>query len=327
MHRKPTLDDVAGVAGVSRASVSRVINGQTQVAPEIRDRVREAVERLGYRPDPAARALARGHGDVVELVVIDNQPTNFGTNTYYGRLVAGIVDAIRPTDAQMRVHVVRKSDAPRLLDRIARTASVGAVLVNVTPEQAESFYTVCDRVVVIGRAPAPIPCVHPDDEAGAYAAVRMLQRGGRKRIAAIHGPQYNSSARDRQAGYLEAMRDGGLDPLDGGAGEFSRETGVERTRELLATDPDVDALFAACDLMASGAMQVLAGAGRRVPEDVAVVGFDDSIIATCTTPPMTSVRQPVEEMAAAAARALLAGEVRAGWHTTFPTTLSVRDSS
>src|SRR5258706_4733530 len=189
MHRKPTLDDVAEVAGVSRATVSRVINGQRQVAPEAQDRVRRAVEKLGYRPDPAARALAKGHGDVVELVVVDDQPTNFGTNPYYGRLVAGVVEAIRPTDAQMRVHVVKVPDAPRLLDRIAHTASVGALLVNVPSQLAADFYAVCDRVVVMGRPPAPVPSIDPDNAAGAYEAVRLLQRNGRKRIAAIHGPR------------------------------------------------------------------------------------------------------------------------------------------
>jgi DNA-binding LacI/PurR family transcriptional regulator len=95
----------------------------------------------------------------------------------------------------------------------------------------------------------------------------------------------------------------------------------------LTAHPRLDALFVACDLMAAGALQALAEAGRKVPEDVAVIGFDDSVIAACTVPPMTSVRQPVEETAAAATRALLAGEVRAGWHATFPTTLAVRASA
>src|SRR5689334_11235099 len=94
-HKRPTLDDVAQEAGVSRATVSRVINGHPRVAAEVREHVERAVERLGYRPDPVARALARGHGDVVELIVIDDEPTCFGTNPYYGRVVAGIVDGLR----------------------------------------------------------------------------------------------------------------------------------------------------------------------------------------------------------------------------------------
>ncbi|WP_327010215.1 LacI family transcriptional regulator [Dactylosporangium sp. NBC_01737] len=326
-HKRPTLDDVAQVAGFSRATVSRVINGNARVAAEVRDQVQRAVEQLGYRPDPVARALARGHGDVVELIVVDGRPTSFGTNPYYGRVVAGVVDGLRHSEAQMRVHVVGLPDAPRLLDRVAHSVSVGAILVNVPPPLAAAFHAICPRVVSMGRTAAPVPSIVPDNTTGAYEAVRLLHRNGRKRIAAVTGPAHISDAVDRRAGYLAAVRDAGLDPITGDGGEFTRETGATSTRRLLDEHPDLDALFVACDLMASGALQTLAAAGRRVPQDVAVIAFDDSLIAACTTPPLTSVRQPVEEMAAAATRALLAGEVGSGWHATFPTTLTVRDSS
>ncbi|MEV4136357.1 LacI family DNA-binding transcriptional regulator [Dactylosporangium sp. NPDC049742] len=326
-HKRPTLDDVAQAAGVSRATVSRVINGNPRVAADVRDLVDRAVERLGYRPDPVARALARGHGDVVELIVIDDEPTCFGTNPYYGRVVAGIVDGLRRSEAQMRVHVVGQADAPRLLDRVAHTVSAGAILVNVPDPLAAAFHAICPRVVSMGRTAAPVPSIVPDNTTGAYAAVQLLHRNGRKRIAAVPGPEHIADAVDRRAGYLAAVRDAGLEPITGEAGEFNRTSGAETTRRLLAEHPDIDALFVACDLMASGALQALAAAGLRVPEDVAVIGFDDSLIATCTTPPLTSVRQPVEEMAAAATRALLGRETGPGWHGTFPTTLTVRDSS
>ncbi|MGI5185817.1 LacI family DNA-binding transcriptional regulator [Dactylosporangium sp. CA-152071] len=326
-HKRPTLDDVAQAAGVSRATVSRVINGNPRVAADVRELVDRAVERLGYRPDPVARALARGHGDVVELIVIDDEPTCFGTNPYYGRVVAGIIDGLRRSEAQMRVHVVGQADAPRLLDRVAHTVSAGAILVNVPAPLAAAFHAVCPRVVSMGRTAAPVPSIVPDNTTGAYAAVQLLHRNGRKRIAAVPGPEHIADAVDRRAGYLAAVRDAGLEPITGEAGEFNRTSGAEITRRLLAEHPDIDALFVACDLMASGALQALAAVGLRVPEDVAVIGFDDSLIATCTTPPLTSVRQPVEEMAAAATRALLGGETGPGWHGTFPTTLTVRDSS
>jgi DNA-binding LacI/PurR family transcriptional regulator len=326
-HKRPTLDDVAQAAGVSRATVSRVINGHPRVAAEVRDQVERAVERLGYRPDPVARALARGHGDVVELIVIDDEPTCFGTNPYYGRVVAGIVAGLRQSEAQMRVHVVGRADAPRLLDRVAHTVSAGAILVNVPADRAAAFHEICPRVVSMGRTAVSVPSIVPDNTTGAYAAVQLLHRNGRKRIASVPGPAHIADAVDRRAGYLAAVRDAGLEPISGDGGDFNRETGARTTRRLLELHPDLDALFVACDLMASGALQVLAAAGRRVPGDVAVIGFDDSLIAACTTPPLTSVRQPVEEMAAAATRALLAGEVGSGWHSTFPTTLTVRDSS
>src|SRR5260221_152824 len=116
-RRKPTVEDVAFAAGVSRATGSRVVNGKLTVAPAARDRVHRAIADLGYPPDPAARALATGYGNVVELVVVDDEPHTFGTNTYYGRVVAGIVEAIRNTDAQMRVHVVDTAGAAHLLAR------------------------------------------------------------------------------------------------------------------------------------------------------------------------------------------------------------------
>lgn len=326
-HKRPTLDDVAQAAGVSRATVSRVINGNPRVAADVRAQVERAVERLDYRPDPVARALARGHGDVVELIVIDDDPTCFGTNPYYGRVVAGIVDALRHSEAQMRVHVVGLADAPRLLDRVAHSVSAGAILVNVPDALAAAFHATSPRVVSMRRTAAPVPSIVPDNTTGAYEAVRLLHRNGRKRIAAVPGPAHNTDAADRRAGYLAAVRDAGLDPISGEGGEFNRATGAATTLRLLEEHPDLDALFVDCDLMASGALQALAAAGRRVPEDVAVIGFDDSLIAGCTTPPLTSVRQPVEEMAAAATRALLAGEVGPGWHATFPTTLTVRRSS
>lgn len=330
MHKRPTLDDVALLAGVSRATVSRVINGNARVAAEVAGVVRRAVDQLGYRPDPVARALARGHGDVIELVVVDDKPTGFGTNPYYGRVVAGIVEGLRHSDAQMRVHVVGRPDAARLLERIAHTVSAGAILVNVPPDLAAGFHAICPRVVSMGRTEAPVPSIVPDNTTGAYEAVRLLHHNGRKRIAAVPGPPHISDATDRHAGYLAAVRDTGLTAITGEAGEFTRESGAAATRRLLAGHPDLDALFVACDLMASGALQTLAATGRRVPQDVAVVAFDDSLIAACTTPPLTSVRQPVEEMAAAATRALLTGEIGAtgtGWQSTFPTTLTVRASS
>jgi DNA-binding LacI/PurR family transcriptional regulator len=122
------------------------------------------------------------------------------------------------------------------------------------------------------------------------------------------------------------MREAGLRPL-WAVGDYSREGGVTATRRLLAEQPDLDAIFAACDLSAVGALQALAEAGRRVPDDVAVVGFDGSLLAACTNPPLTSVAQPVEEMTANAVRQLLANQVTDRWYRSFPVTLSVRQST
>jgi DNA-binding LacI/PurR family transcriptional regulator len=156
--------------------------------------------------------------------------------------------------------------------------------------------------------------------------VTHLVQRGRRRIAGLHGPRAHPCAVQRHDGYLDAIRSAGLTPLSGG-GDFRREVGYAETQRLLALQPDLDAIFAACDLTAIGALQAVTEAGRRVPDDVALVGFDDSLIAACASPPMTTVRQPVEEMAAAATWAMLERRVRPGWQELLPTELVVRASS
>jgi DNA-binding LacI/PurR family transcriptional regulator len=327
MHTKrPTIMDVAREASVSRATASRVLNHGPGVSVEVRRRVQQVITDLGYRPDPAAQALASGRSDVIELVVVDDCQSTFGSNPYYGRVVTGIVTEIATTHAQMRIHLVDRAHAPQLLGPIAQATSLGAVLVNVPAPLAEEFYLRCDRVVALGRSAPRVPSVETDNEAGAYAAVSHLHQRGRRHIAAIHGPRTNSCAAARREGYLVAMRDAGL-PVVSSGGEFCREVGYTHTRRLLADHADLDALFVACDLMATGTLQALAESGRRVPDDVAVVGFDDSLIAACASPPMTSVHQPVEEMAAAATRALLDRRIAPYWRCVLPTALVVRQSS
>jgi len=324
-RRRPTLADVAAAAGVSKAAVSRVVNDAYGVSPRTREHVREVIEKLGYRPDPVARALAAGHGDVVELVVVD-EATVFADSPYYGRVTAGILQELGGTNAQLRVHVVDEKDAPGLLARIADTVSLGVLLINVAPELAGGFYGRCERIVTMGPSAPSVPFIDMENADGAYAAVAHLHETGRRRIAALHGRPGNPCADSRREGFRRAVLDLGLPELSR-AGRFRRESGYELTRQLLAAEPELDAIFASCDLMAAGAMQALAGAGRRVPEDVAVVGFDDSIIAACATPPMSSVRQPVEQMAAAATRALVNRQLAAHWRCVFPAELKVRQSS
>jgi DNA-binding LacI/PurR family transcriptional regulator len=324
--KRPTVNDVAAAAGVSKAAVSRVMNDVPGVSPETREHVRRVIERLGYRPDPVARALASGHGDAIDLVVIEESASRYGANPFYSRVTTGLLEGIAHTDAHLKLHVVDDTAAPALLARIAETVSLGVLLVNVPPEMGGEFYARCTRMVSMGRSAPGVPSTVPENTGGAYAAVHHLYDTGRRRIAAVHGPERSPCAMDRRNGYEAAMRDLGLPALAAG-GPFRRETGHEQVRALLAEDPSLDAVFVGCDLMAAGAMQALAEAGRHIPHDVAVVGFDDSLITALTVPPMSSVRQPVEEMAAAATRALVDREVGFSWQRTFPTTLQVRASS
>ncbi|WP_045744931.1 LacI family DNA-binding transcriptional regulator [Actinoplanes rectilineatus] len=324
-RKRVTLADVAAAAGVSKAAVSRVLNDAPGVSARTKEHVRAVIARLDYRPDSVARALAHGHGDVIELVIVDD-PSVFGTSPYYGRVTAGILQELAGSTAQLRVHVVERAQASELIATIAESVSLGVLLSNVEPELAAAFYEQCDRVVTMGPSAPGVPFVDVANSDGAAAAVRHLHESGRRRIAALHGQEGNPCADARRDGFRRAVRELGI-PEISLTGKFRREVGYELATRLVAEEPGVDAIFAACDLLAIGAMQALGDAGRRVPGDVAVVGFDDSVIAECATPPMSSVHQPVEMMAAAATRALVHRQVAPFWRCVFPADLRVRQSS
>ncbi|MEV7628869.1 LacI family DNA-binding transcriptional regulator [Actinoplanes sp. NPDC089786] len=323
--KRSTLADVAAAAGVSKAAVSRVVNDAPGVAPETREHVRRVIERLGWRPDPVARALASGHGDVIELVVVDDASC-FGSNPYYGRVTAGVLLELAGGNAQLRVHVIDEAGAPSLLATIADTVSLGVLLLNVSPKLAADFYARCDRVVTMGPSAPRVPYVDMENAAGLEQAVRHLHETGRRRIAAVHGQEGNPCADARREGYGRAVRDLGLPDISA-IGKFRPEAGYELTQRLLAEEPTIDAIVAGCDLMATGVVRALSHLGRRVPHDVAVVGFDNCIIASSLTPALTSVHQPVEEMAAAATRALVNRTLAPHWRVVFPAELRIRESS
>jgi DNA-binding LacI/PurR family transcriptional regulator len=331
-RNRPTLVDVATAAGVSRSTVSRVVNGDRAVGPDARERVRRAIGDLGYRPDAAARALASGRRlaahdrDLLDLVVVECDANAFGDNPFYGRVIAGVSAALAGTDVDLRLHLVTHPDAGQRLEELGGRAGLGTLLVNVEPSLAEQFRRQTPRVVALGRSAPTVAYAEPQNAAGARLAVRHLIETGRRCIGAIDGLLHAPCAADRHAGYLTAMREAGL-PTATEAGYYRRQGGIEATRRLLAEHPDLDAIFAACDLSATGALQALAGAGRRVPDDVAVVGFDGSVLAACANPPLTSVWQPVEDMTAAAARHLLHDQVGGRWRHVVPVSLSIRDSS
>ncbi|BCJ66840.1 LacI family DNA-binding transcriptional regulator [Polymorphospora rubra] len=326
--RRPTIEDVARVAGVSRATASRVINNGRGTSDEAQTRVHQAVDRLGYRPNPAARMLALGRTDVIDLVVLGYEAdlAQLGANPYFSRVVAGALSALAGTDTHLRVRIVAENAVHRSIDEIARATTQGAILVNVPPPLATRFHDRCERVVSLGATADRVPAVEARNAHGAQVAVTYLHDLGRRRIAAVHGPAGNTCAASRRAGHLHAIHAAGLPDITGD-GQFRREAGYRATARLIATRPDIDAVFAASDLMAAGAIQALTAAGRRIPDDVSVVGFDDSVIATAVNPPMTTVRLPVEQMAAAATRTLLDGGAAAHWRLVFPVDLVVRAST
>ncbi|MFC0435114.1 LacI family DNA-binding transcriptional regulator [Kutzneria buriramensis] len=310
---RPTLEDVARLAGVSRSTVSRVINRQPGVAPPHRRLVQEAIAELGYRPHLGARALASGRADAVDLVIVDEDPAALSADPHYARVIAGTVNAlVGKKDVRLQIRLTSEATDLR--------GGLGAVLVNVRPELASQLRHRYGWIVSMGRSAPRVSSIEPDNADGGRLAVDHLYRAGRRRIAVIGGPESNPCAVERREGGLRAIREAGLEPLLGN-GDFTAATAERVTRRLVAEHPDLDAVFASCDLTAAGALRALASMGRRVPDDVAVVSFDDGVIAASLG--LTSVRQTVEENAATATRMVLARECR---RVMVPVSLTVRQS-
>lgn len=335
--RTPTLEEVARAAGVSRATASRVFTSSPRVSDEARRSVERAARQLGYVPNRAARSLVTGRSDSVALVIPEPTTRLFG-EPFFPRLVRGIADALSAHDIQLVLLLPQgPADEARVARYLAAGHVDGALLVSLHGSDPLPALLVERHVPVVvgGRPPHDQPAVSyvdVDNRTGAFTAVRHLAECDRRRIATITGTLDMPPGRDRREGYRRALDEAGL-PLDRlleEPGDFSQESGLQAMRLLLERRPDLDAVFAASDLMAAGALLALHEAGRRVPEDVAVVGYEDSPIAASTLPPLSSVRQPTEEMGREMARLLLAA-LASGRHVprqvVLATELVVRQSS
>ncbi|MFE4329125.1 LacI family DNA-binding transcriptional regulator [Streptomyces sp. NPDC056831] len=333
---RPTLEEVAARAGVGRGTASRVINGSPRVSAHTREAVEAAVAELGYVPNRAARALAGNRTDAIALVVPEPE-TRFFAEPYFSDIVRGVGAALADTDMQLLLTLVGSDRERRRLAQYLTAHRVdGVLLVSVhaddpLPDLLEQLGM---PAVMSGRRSAsePLAAVDSDNFEGARAAVDHLISRGRRSIATITGRLDVYGARRRLDGYREAVSAAGLGPDEQliAPADFTEEGGAQAMRDLLARRPDVDAVFAASDVMAAGARQVLREAGRRIPDDVALIGFDDSAVARHMDPALTSVRQPIEEMGRTMARVLLqeiAGENQERPQIVLPTELIVRDSS
>jgi DNA-binding LacI/PurR family transcriptional regulator len=324
--QRPTIVEVASRAGVSIATVSRVVSGTGRVREPTRARVEQAIAATGWTAHPAARVLAGGTGDEVVLVIAVAGQRQFADDPHYARVIAGACQEAARHGLSLSVHVGRPGSVASLAPLSGNRRHAGAILVNVDAEEAASLSGPGLRLVSMGISAPSVPSVDPENEAGASRAAGHLLAHSRQRIAMIAGPKQNPCARERLAGYRDSMRSAGLPAVQVSA-DFTRSGAARATRRLLATHPDLDAIFVGSDLMATAVLQVLLASGRRVPDDVAVVGFDDSPPAVMTTPALTTVYQPVEELARLAVRTLVdpAGERRRDQR--MPTRLVVRASS
>ncbi|KOX10361.1 MULTISPECIES: LacI family DNA-binding transcriptional regulator [Micromonospora] len=338
---RPTLDAVAARAGVGRGTVSRVVNGSPQVSPEARAAVQQAIAELGYVPNRAARALVTQRTDSVALVVSESGERVF-TEPFFAGIVRGISSGLLETPMQLWLAMAQSPVERERVEHHLTNQHVDGVLL-LSLHDSDPLPTLLEErnlPAVLGGRPArmlqpgaqPAWFVDVDNVGGARQAVEYLTGQGRRRIATIAGPQDMGVGLARLAGYTEAVKatGSGVNPDLIAYGDFSEGSGATSMRRLLNACPDLDAVFVASDLMAFGALRTLREFGRRVPEDVAVIGFDDAPVARQADPPLSTVFQPVEEMGRQMARLLVArirGEDIPAQHILLDTQLIHRASA
>lgn len=314
--KRPTLDEVAARAGVGRGTVSRVVNGSPQVSPGAKAAVERAIAELGYVPNRAARALVTRRTDSVALVVSESEARFFG-EPFFASIIRGISSGLADTPLQLWLAMAQSAAGRQRVTQHLTTQHVDGVMLLSLHDNDPLPGLLHDRGLptVLGGRPAamlapdapPMNYVDVDNAGGARLAVEHLIAQGRRAIGVVTGPLDMGVGLARLDGYRRAVAAAGLSADEDliGYGDFSEDSGGAAVRDLLARRPDLDAVFAASDLMASGALSVLKAAGRRVPDDVAVVGFEDSELARRTDPPLTTVFQPVERMGREMARLLV----------------------
>jgi DNA-binding LacI/PurR family transcriptional regulator len=306
----PTLDEVARVAGVSRATASRAINGGQRVSARAQSAVDAAVRSLGYVPNPAARSLVTRRTDSIAVVVPEPDDRVFSDPFFAGTL-RGVTRVLGERDIQLVLLLARPgTSTARTLRYLTNRHVDGALVVSHHRDDGLAEHMArLDLPCVFGGRPWSasdrVAYVDVDNIAGERLATEVLVERGCRRIGTIAGPADMTAAEDRLAGWREAMATAGLADDAVERGDFTENGGQRAAEALLSAHPDLDGLVVASDLMASGALKVLSALGRRVPDDVALVGYDDLGVAERTTPPLTTVRQPVEEMAERATRLLL----------------------
>ncbi|MFK0233920.1 LacI family DNA-binding transcriptional regulator [Streptomyces vinaceus] len=340
-HR-PTLEAVAERAGVSRATASRVVNGGDGVRAHLVEKVREAVQELGYVPNPAARTLVTRRTGAVAVIIAEPEVRIF-SDPFFSRQIRGISKELTAHDTQLVLLLVEdRGDYDRIERYLAGGHVDGALAFSLhTDDPLPAITRRVGMPTVYGGRPGwtagsgehgGIAYVDADNRGGAREAVRHLLDRGRRRIAHIAGPLDQTSAVDRLDGYRDVLLD--ADPALIAEGDFTAAGGAEAMAGLLERRPDLDAVFAANDLMATGALRVLRERGLDVPGDVALVGFDDAeLVAETAEPPLTTVRQDIEGMGRLMAQLLLRtlnrahGDPAVPASVVTPTSLVRRDSA
>lgn len=303
---RPTLADVALHARVSVATASRVLTGSARVSEQTNRRVQEAISRLGYVRHRAARPPRPDGGSIAAIITESSE--RFFSDPFFGRLLRGASRALAPVGYQLAHLTVGEQSEYAAAARFVHRGVDGVLLVS--SHGSDPLMPVLDTArvptVLCGRPLAEhgVSYVDVDNYGGAQAAANYLVEAGRRRIGTIAGPRDMAASQDRLRGFTETLAATGLEPVVG-YGDFSLVSGERAMTRLLKRRRDLDAVFVASDLMAAGALRSLRRAGLRVPDDVAVIGFDDDPLAQYTQPPLSTIRQPVEEQGSMLARHIL----------------------
>ncbi|MEU9877763.1 LacI family DNA-binding transcriptional regulator [Streptomyces phaeochromogenes] len=312
-RKPPTIHDVAREAGVSRGTVSRVLNGGHYVSPTAQEAVNAAIRRTGYVVNRHARSLITGRSDSIGFLLTEPQE-RFFEDPNFNVLLRGCTQALAAHDIPLLLMLAGTEDERRRITRYITAGHVDGVLLvsshsgDPVAEQLREAgvpLVMCGKPIGVG---SKVSYVAADDRDGARDMVRHLVSLGRRCIGVVTGPLDTPGGVERLAGYREVLGESGID-FDERlvvSGDYSRASGEAGAERLLAQCPDVDAVFVASDLMAQGVLTSLERAGRRVPEDVSVGGFDDSSAALAARPQLTTIRQPYDRISAEMVRVLLA---------------------
>ena len=332
-HRRPTIDDVARLAGVGRGTVSRVINGGRNVRPAVRDAVNEAIDTLGYSVNQSARNLARGRTGSIAFVISEREERLF-EDPNFGIFARTFSRQLRPSGRHLLITTAGDEEEENSLGDYLTVGHVDGALLALTHDEEPLLLRLeASRLpfVVLGKPlgfEKALSWVAIDDEKAAFTVVSYLAGKVSGAIGTVAGPLQTSSGRERLDGYRRALGDR-FRPELVATGDWSLHSGRQGAELLLRRHPELRGLFVASDLMAVGAIGALRAAGRRVPEDVAVVGFDDSAAATMVEPALTTMRNPIEQTALEALRILddqIAGRARPPVHLVLSSELVERSS-
>ncbi|PKQ31575.1 MAG: LacI family transcriptional regulator [Actinobacteria bacterium HGW-Actinobacteria-2] len=303
----PTLEDVARRAGVSRATVSRVVNGATLVAPDTVKSVQAAISDLDYRPNRAARALVTRRTGVVAVVVPEANERVFN-DPFFPQAYHGALQGFGNSDVQVVLAIAQPGDpADRMLRYLDSGHVDGAiVLSHHGPALATALARMAIPVVFVGDPETPgLPFVDLDQVDASRQATELLIQRGHRRVATITGPLDMAAGRRRLQGFRDALTAAGLEPGPIEVGDFTQASGRAAAARILASGADFDAIFVANDLMATGALYTFGEAGLRVPDDVAVIGFDNAALAEQSSPGLTTMTNPADELCRVAAEMLI----------------------